>query len=175
MGANPTYSGWKQDRDNDRLDIYYKGTRVGSVSASGLEIATADQLTVGGVLVPQEITVQSGVIDATYDADRFIWTAPWACQVTKVEVVQSAIEATSETTTLMIEKVPSGTAIGSGTDILAAALNLKTGVTANTKAAPALHATEANLQLAAGNSLALDFTNAITEYVGCVTITLKRI
>jgi len=39
MGANPTYSGWKQDRDNDRLDIYYKGTRLGHISATGLSLA----------------------------------------------------------------------------------------------------------------------------------------
>ncbi len=38
-----------------------------------------------------------------------------------------------------------------------------------------LSSTTANLQLTVGNSLALDFTNNINEYVGVVTITLKRI
>jgi hypothetical protein len=175
MGVSPTHTGWYRDHANGRLYLYYQGTAVGYIDANGLFVGTADQLQVGGVIVPQAITVQSGIIDSTYDADRFIWTADAAYQVTKVEVIASAIENSSATTTLMVEKVPSGTAIGSGTDILAAALNLKTGVTANTKAAPALHATAANLQLAAGDSLALDFTNALTEFVGCVTITLKRI
>jgi hypothetical protein len=75
----------------------------------------------------------------------------------------------------MLEKVPSGTAIGGGSDLLSAAVNLKTGVTANTVLAPTLNSTVANLQFAAGNSLALDFTNGVTEYCGCITIVLKRI
>lgn len=160
MATSSTFRGWKLDTHNSRLNIVYDGTTVGYVDANGIH--------------GDEITIQSGIVDATYDTDRFIWTAPWACTVTKVEGIASAIESSSATTTLMIEKVPSGTAIASGTDILAAALNLKTGVTANTKVAPALHATAANLALDAGDSLALDFTNALTEFVGCFTVTVER-
>jgi len=38
-----------------------------------------------------------------------------------------------------------------------------------------LTVTTANLQLVAGDSIGLDFTTGITEYVGCVTVWLKRI
>jgi hypothetical protein len=182
LAVSSKHTGWRWDKNNSRLDFYYQGTRVGHIDANGLTVAsgltlavtTADKLTVGGVIAPQDETVQSAIIDATYDQDRFIWTAPWACTVTKIEFQQSAIENTSSTSTVMVNKVPSGTAPASGTNLLAAALNLKTGVTANTKAAPALHGTAANLVLAAGDSIGLDFTNALTEYVGCVTVTVKR-
>lgn len=160
MSNTSLYKGWKNDVTNSRLNMLYNGTVAGYVDANGLHGA--------------EYTVQSGIIDTTYDTDRFIWTAPFACIVVSVKAMQSAIEASGASTTLMIEKVPSGTAIGSGTDILAAAVNLKTGVTANTVETLTLHATAANYTLAAGDSLGLDFTNAITEYVGCVTITLEK-
>jgi hypothetical protein len=142
--------------------------------ASGELRIAADKLKLGGNIVGGK-SVSSGVIDATYDGDRFIFTADRAYQVTSVDFMQSVIEATSSTTTVMVKKVPSGTVIGSGSDVLAAALNLKTGVTANTKQSVALNATTGNLQLAAGDSLALDFTNALTEYIGSCTITLKPI
>lgn len=37
--AGPNYSGWKADPDNARLDMYYKGTRVGHIAATGLYVA----------------------------------------------------------------------------------------------------------------------------------------
>jgi hypothetical protein len=183
MAVSSTFSGWHYDPANSRLDYYYRGTRVGHIAAAGMTIAsgetlavtTADKLTVGGVIVPQGLAIPSGIIDATYDGDRFVWTAPWACEVTAVTFVQSVIESTSSTTTVMPKKVPSGTAISSGNSLLAAALNLKTGVTANTIQSPTLTSTGADLQLAAGDSLGLDFTNALTEYIGCCTFVLKRI
>ena len=161
MPTSSTYKGWKQDRDNSKLSMIYNGTEQGFIDANGLH----------GL----EYVVQSGIIDTTYDTDRFIWTAPFACIVTSVKAMQSAIEASSATTTLMVEKVASGTAISSGVDVLAAAANLKTGVTANTVGTLALNGTATNYTLAAGDSLALDFTNSITEYVGCLTITLEKL
>jgi len=121
------------------------------------------------------ISVPSGVINANNDADRFIWTADASYAVTKIVFQQSAIENTSANTTLMVSKVPNGTAISSGLPLLANSINLKTNLNANTILAASLSSTASNLQLAAGDSLALDFTNAITEYVGCVTITLTRV
>jgi hypothetical protein len=182
-GPSAKQNGFWNDITNSRLYRYALGTAVDYITSTGvtilsgktLAVTTADKLTVGGVIVPQELAIPSGIIDATYDQDRFVWTAPWACQVTGIKFQQSAIESTSSTTTVMPKKVASGTAVGSGTDLLAAALNLKTGVTANTNLDATLNATAGNLQLAAGDSLGLDFTNALTEYVGCCTFVIKRI
>ena len=121
------------------------------------------------------IVVPSGIIDATYDQDRYIWTVDGSYQVTSITFQQSNIESTGSSTTLMLKNVPSGTAISSGMDLLASAINLKSGVSANTALTATLNSSTSNLQFTAGNSLALDFTNPVTEYLGCVTITLKRI
>lgn len=121
------------------------------------------------------LSIVSGIIDATYDQDRFIWTAPVACVVVSFILQQSAIEATSATTTLDVKKCPSGTAPSAGTTLLSAAVNLKTGVVANTPLTLTLTATTANLTMAAGDSLALDFTNAITEYVGTLQAQINLI
>ena len=33
------FSGWHEDKDNARLDFYYKGTRIGHISATGMYVA----------------------------------------------------------------------------------------------------------------------------------------
>jgi hypothetical protein len=125
----------------------------------------------------EEITmvIPSGIIDANYDFDRYIWTADGDYEVTGITFVQSVKESTNTSTTLMIRKVPSGTSLTSGSSLLSSAVNLKSGVTANTALGATLTSTSSYLELEEDDSLALDFTNEITEYLGCVTITLKRI
>jgi type IV secretory pathway VirB10-like protein len=76
--------------------------------------------------------------------------------------------------TTMLKKVPSGTAAGSGTDMLASGINLK--ATANTNQSGTLHATQANYQLAAGDGLACVLTGTPTTLAGMVVeVVLKRI
>jgi hypothetical protein len=38
MATSSTHNGWRYDKANSRLDIYYRGTRVGHVDASGLSV-----------------------------------------------------------------------------------------------------------------------------------------
>ena len=114
------------------------------------------------------IYVSSWSIDANFDTDRVIWSAPAACQLVKAVVNQTVIEATGANSTVLPVKVASGQAIGTGVGLFAAALNLKTGVVANTPLTATLSATPANLILAAGDQVMLDFTNALTEYIGCI-------
>lgn len=76
--------------------------------------------------------------------------------------------------TLMVKKVPSGTAKASGTDMLSAGVNLKG--TADTNAALALHATTANLQVADGNAIALVLTGTATTCDGVsVSLWFKKL
>jgi hypothetical protein len=71
-------------------------------------------------------------------------------------------------------KVPSGTAKASGTTVIAAVMDVST--TADTNKTPALHATVANLRLAAGDSLGLVGAGTLTAVDGVtVQVILKPI
>ena len=41
MAISPTHNGWRWDDANSRLDIYYRGTKVGHVSATEFELDQA--------------------------------------------------------------------------------------------------------------------------------------
>jgi hypothetical protein len=74
------------------------------------------------------------------------------------------LENTANDSTVMLKRTQSNEAPASGDDLLAAAVNLKTGLTANTPLVATLTATGALLVLAPGDGLALDFAGtAATE------------
>lgn len=70
----------------------------------------------------------------------------------------------ADAVTLMLAKVPSGTAKAAGTDMLAAGLNLK--AVADTNQVATLHATAGNRQLADGDAIALVPTGTLTAVAG---------
>ena len=72
--------------------------------------------------------------------------------------------------TAVVRKVASGTAIGSGTLLHTGTINLKG--TADTNQVLTLSTTAADLELAAGDSLVLDFTGVLTGATGAVTANL---
>lgn len=123
----------------------------------------------------ERFAVQSGVIDATYDTDRYFFVARERVRVVSIEVVASAIEATGAATTVQVQKIVTTDGIGNAAqkNLLAAALNLKTGLVANNVLSPSLTATVADLVMDKGNSLALDFTNALAEFAGAITVWLE--
>jgi hypothetical protein len=87
-------------------------------------------------------------------------------------------EATAGSLSLQVVKDTSTNAPGAGTNLLTnntnAGFNCKS--TANTVQTGTLSTTASDLQLAAGDRLALDFSAGATELVGVtVTVTLKRI
>ena len=80
----------------------------------------------------------------------------------------------SSSGTVTCEKVPSGTAQGSGTDLQTATIS--TSGTANTNNAGALSATAATVELASGDSLALVNGGTLTSLVSLqVTVGLHWI
>jgi len=114
------------------------------------------------------------VINAEYLAtsvDKRVFTADAACTVTKIDLTVTVAGTDGSAVTVMPEKVPSGTAIGSGSDLLASTLDLKG--TANTIQNGTLHATAANLVLAAGDSIALDFAGTLTAATGVLSIQVE--
>lgn len=100
--------------------------------------------------------------------DKVIFVAPRAMRVTNVILRVTVAGTDGGAVNVMVEKVASGTAIGSGVDVLSATLNLKG--TANTNQTGALSAVAGALDLAAGDCLALDFTGTMTLATGAVSV-----
>ena len=75
--------------------------------------------------------------------------------------------------TAVIRKVPSGTAITAGTALHSGTFNLKG--TADTNQALTLSTTASDLLLAAGDSLAIDFTGTLTSATGAVTVGMNPV
>lgn len=138
-------------------------------------VKAADGLKVNDVVVPQHFyvpfVVAGGAAAADYDG---VIPVPDACEIVAVRERHQTAGTDAGAVTVMLKKVPSGTAKASGTDTLAAGINLKAA--ADTNQSPALHATLANLQLAAGDGLALVTTGTLAVVDGvAVTVKLKRI
>lgn len=110
---------------------------------------------------------------ATADNYGIFFIAPYPVEVVSVRERHETAGSDAGAVTLMVAKVPSGTAKGSGTDTLASGISLKG--TADTNASGTLHATAANYRLAAGDALALVPTGVLTAVDGVtVTVELKR-
>jgi len=102
--------------------------------------------------------------------ERF-WIAPAKCVV---DSVQAAWASAGSSSTLQVEKVPSGTAQGSGTNLLTATIS--TAGAANTATSGTLSTTDATVELAAGNALALVNGGTLTSLTDlCVTVGLHWI
>jgi hypothetical protein len=120
-----------------------------------------------------EATVQgtSAATAGNYPESFFI--APYPIEIVSVKERHTVLGTDGGAVTVMLKKVPSGTAVASGTDTLAAGISLK--ATINTNQSPALHATAANYRLAAGDSLGLVTTGTLTSVAGVsVTVEYKR-
>lgn len=169
---------------NDVGTSLYKITSAGTVTQSGgltipasqtLAVTTANKLTVGGVIVPQHFyitfNVPAGAAAADYDG---VIPVPDAAEIVSVTERHQTAGSDGGAVTVMVKKVPSGTAKASGTDTLSAGISLKG--TADTNAAGSLHATAANYQFAAGDGVALVTTGTLTAVDGVsVTVKFKRI
>ncbi len=143
------------------------------LTTANAAVATADGLTVGGVIVPQAIEVS--FVGQTTEAatDRAFFIANRAYQVTAIRQVHSV--AAGGASTLQVTKDTGTTAPGAGTDLLqSTGFNLN--ATANTVQTGTLSATASDLQLAAGDRLSIDFANTIQSTAGLVvTVQLKPI
>src|ERR1051325_5385221 len=139
------------------------GEDVTVASGKTLAVTTADKLTVGGKIIPQTFLVTRSIFDgATTAAFDGVIPLPVACKIVSVKIRWQTASGASET--LMVKKVPSGTAKGSGTDCLAAGIDLT--ATADTNVSPALHATAGNYTFAAGGALGFVASGAPTSLDG---------
>ena len=110
----------------------------------------------------------AGATAANYD--RF-WIAPAKCVVDSVDASWSTASSSG---TLNVEKVPSGTAQGSGTDLLSSTVS--TAGAADTTTSGTLSTTLATVELAVGDALALVNAGTLTSLVNLhVTVGLHWI
>ena len=82
MAVSSTHNGWRWDRSNTRLNIYYRGTRVADITTKGVSLgnsadsaAVADEVTLGAYELSagnralawsQEAAVVTAVTEADY-------------------------------------------------------------------------------------------------------------
>lgn len=100
----------------------------------------------------------SGTAPATASQYERFWTAPAKCVVDSF-VLTYSVASTSGT--VQLEKVPSATAQGSGTNILTGTVS--TSSTANTNNSGTISTTAATAELASGDSLALVNAGTLTS------------
>lgn len=153
---------------NIGITLTPKGTGV-------VNVAT-DDLTINSLIVQPYVhavaNIAAGATATDYDGLFFI--ANRAYEVVSVTERHAVAGSDAGAVTLMVKKVPSGTAKASGTDTLASGINLKG--TADTNASGTLHATQADYQLASGNALGLVPTGTLTAVDGVtVHVVLKAI
>lgn len=127
---------------------------------------------------PEKFTITANLVLNTHNVDQCIWQAPFDCQVISVDEIHAVAGTDAGAVNLQLTKDTGTDAPGAGADLLTnnanAGFDLKG--TANTRQAGTLTGTVANLQLAAGNRLSLDYAGVITTLAGVqVTVTLKRI
>lgn len=168
---------WKVDKDGNMTG--------GSLTAAGsltvptgqtAAVADADSLTVGAVIVPQQIEciIRQNAAPATECG--FIANAKY--QLTAVRYRHHVKGTDAGAVTLQLTKDPSGTAPGAGTALLTNNTNAGFDCkgTNDTNQVGTLTATTASLQLAVGDAISLAYTGALSTLAGvCLTLSFKRI
>lgn len=123
------------------------------------------------VFFPVYFIVPAGTAAADYDGVQVLHQA---CELVAVYQRHQTAGSDVGAVTLMLKKVPSGTAKAAGTDMLAAGLNLK--AVADTNQTGTLHAAPANYRCAAGDGVGLVTTGTLAAVDGVsVTAWFKRI
>ena len=117
-----------------------------------------------GGFVPVTISYNVPAADITF----FVADRPYVVQGIRGRV---DVAGTGGACTATIRKVPSGTALASGTALHSSTYNLVG--TAATMQSLTLSTTASDLLLAAGDCIAFDLTGTATSAVGAITVTLN--
>lgn len=145
-------------------------TTIGG-DAAGIAVATADKLTVGGVIVPQYKDFRISL-----DANSVTQIGFIVHDAMQLHAVQEAHVVGSTSGTLMLRNCTTGQAAAAGLAMLTGTIDLSTSAAADTPQSGVLHGTTANLQVAAGSMVQLEIAGTMTGLSGaCVTLTFKRI
>lgn len=114
------------------------------------------------------VNASSEYLAASVDKRFFHAHRPFRVKAISGTVTVAGSDGSAVTAT--IRKVPSGTAITSGTALHSGTYNLKG--TADTAQDLTLSTTSSDLDIAAGDCLAVDFTGTLTAATGVITVLL---
>ncbi len=117
-----------------------------------------------GGFVPETIVYNASTVDTPF----FVADRPYVVQGIRGRV---EVAGTGGACTVQIRKVPSGTALTSGTVLHSGTFNVVG--TAATNQTLTLSTTPSDLLLAAGDALAYDLTGTPTSAVGAITVTMN--
>lgn len=157
------------------------GTGTGSINGDTsvatnkrLAITTADKLTVGGVIVPQEMVINWPISASSVDENIFIADDAW--QITKIEEVHAVAgtEAAPNLFNATVMKITGVTAPGAGVPMHNDTITLS--ATPNTVITPTLSAVAANTTLADGDKVGINYQGSGTSLAGgVITIHMQRV
>lgn len=143
----------------------------------GLDTGNSPQFTnvvATGSLSGASLVTNDGItpINFVYSApdDQYIAVIPRACRVKAISGRPYVLGSDGGGVTAVLRKVPSGSAIATGTVLHTGSYNLKGA--ADTTQALTLSVTPADLELAVGDALALDVTGVTTAARGTLTVFL---
>jgi len=142
----------------------------GPTVASGqiLAVTTADKLTVGGIVVPQEIPITFHY--SATSVDTHIFTATGAYQITAIRLNPRVVGGDAGAVTASIMVCDDTEAPSAGVAAQSAAFDLKGA--ADTIQSATL---SANVTVGAVDSISVDFTGVLTGAEGEMTIMVKRV
>jgi hypothetical protein len=142
-------------------------------ASDSLAITTADLLTVGGIIVPQTLYFQFRIGPHASVTEYDLAIAKRALTVTSIDVVPSTLQGGALTATI-VKATGTATPVKTTTPMHTAdAINLNTG--AYTVQAITLTVTTADLTLAAGERIAIDYSAALTAGHAVVTVGYKYV
>lgn len=141
-----------------------------------LKIGTTDGLTVGGFIAATHTPINIELLATS--VDNWVYIAPRAVQVTSLREIHSVVGGGSAA--VKFRKITAatvaapGAAVAAGiTELATAAFDLTAAV--NVSQTATLTSTTADLQLAAGDKIAADFSGTLTGLVGRATINVRPI
>lgn len=138
-------------------------------STQTLAVTSADKLTVGSVIIPQEFPIASFDYSAS-SVDQQILVAKGKWEVTAVYMVPRVAGTDGGAVTAMLKLCDDAEAPSSGDNVLSGTLDLKGS--ADTLQTGTLGAT---VTVNSGKILALDFTGTLTSAVGHIDVYGKRV
>lgn len=143
------------------------------IALDSLAVASADALTVNGVIVPQAAEVSVSIPLHATKTEYNLFVARDAWQVTHIDYTPDIAQGGALTATVVKASGTATPAFGTTPMHTANAINLNG--TAHTVQPISLTATTADLQLAAGDRIGLDLSGAMTTGSGLVTVRMERI
>lgn len=157
------------------IENYIPAVRLSGGLKTNKPVTLGSTLSLGGVPMGATFSVSSELLAAS--VDKWMWIAPFACKVVSVRESHSVVGGTSAAVRprKVTDTSAPGAAASSTVKELSAALDLTSTVPVNTTTSATLTSTAADITLAAGDKIGLDFSGTLTGLVGLITIELQRV